>query len=85
MRKELRFHLISLGKEEKRYIYPEKICPDCDGTGNEICDNPDHGFIDAIGAKLMGHANGCPCCGHDEQYRMKYDCPSCEGTGERLL
>lgn len=35
-------------------------CDECNGTGKEICDNPDHGFIDAIGVRLMGHANGCP-------------------------
>jgi hypothetical protein len=32
-------------------------CPQCNGTGKEICTNPDHGFIDAIGVKLRGLPN----------------------------
>jgi len=37
----------------------------------EICDNPDHGGLDA---GLFGDDNsriGCPLCGHDEERRIK--------------
>ena len=32
----------------------------------EVCSNPDHGFIGAVGGEI-GRL-GCPCCGHDEDY-----------------
>ena len=57
-------------------------CSKCHGTGNEICDNPDHGFIDAIGGEL-GRL-GCPACGHDELHRIPNTvCDACNGTGRR--
>lgn len=60
------------------------ICPDCLGTGKEICDSPDHGFRDAVGGvRLDGHANGCPCCGNDELHRIpNTTCNRCNGTGK---
>lgn len=60
------------------------ICPDCLGTGKEICSNPDHGFMDAVGTvRLNGHANGCPCCGNDELHRISNTtCGNCNGTGK---
>jgi hypothetical protein len=58
----------------------ERSCETCHGTGKEICNNPDHGFIDAIGGET-GRL-GCPCCGHDPEYLTKYVCPDCSGTGK---
>ena len=56
-------------------------CEKCNGTGMEICDNPDHSFIDALGTAI-GHANGCPCCGHDDLHRIpKTKCDKCNGKG----
>lgn len=66
-------------------------CPACGGDGKETCNNPDHGFIqmcDGIGHDI-GRL-GCPCCGHDEDYKItKYingkseylPCFECKGTG----
>ena len=34
----------------------------------EICDNPDHGFIEAIPGDVS--RLGCPLCGHDEEHRI---------------
>lgn len=45
-------------------------CNECNGTGKEICDNPDHGFIDALSFNDIGRI-GCPGCGHDEKHRVK--------------
>ena len=57
------------------------ICPTCEGDGIERCDNPDHGFIQAMSVNDMGRI-GCPCCGHDEKHRiMGSKCPDCNGTG----
>jgi hypothetical protein len=57
-------------------------CDECNGTGKEICTNPNHRFIDAIGVKLLGHANGCPCCGNDEEFRIPNTvCGKCKGKG----
>lgn len=55
-------------------------CPDCYGDGIERCNNPDHGFTNAVGGEL-GRL-GCPVCGHDEQHRVfGSKCPTCNGTG----
>ena len=55
-------------------------CPECNGTGNEICDNPDHGFIAGIGGEI-GRL-GCPCCGHDDEHRIPgTKCGLCNGSG----
>ena len=57
------------------------ICSTCEGDGIERCDNPDHGFIQALVFTDMGRI-GCPCCGHDEKHRiMGSKCPDCNGTG----
>jgi len=74
-------------ESEREMIIQEGIaldCPDCNGTGKEICSNPDHGLIDCLGSvRLMGHANGCPCCGNDELHRIKNStCGRCDGTGK---
>ena len=59
------------------------ICNKCNGTGKEICDNPDHGFIEAIGVRGLHHANGCPCCGHDENHAIpNTKCDKCMGIGK---
>lgn len=56
-------------------------CPMCHGTGKEICDNPDHGFIDAMVDTEIGRL-GCPCCGHDPSHAIPNTiCPKCNGTG----
>ena len=56
-------------------------CDICNGTGKEICDNPDHGFIQDIGGETS--RIGCPCCGHDEDYAVPNTvCETCNGTGE---
>ena len=34
----------------------------------EICDNPDHGFIEVIPGDVS--RIGCPLCGHDEEHRI---------------
>ena len=34
----------------------------------EICDNPDHGFIEVIPGDVS--RLGCPLCGHDEEHRI---------------
>lgn len=52
-------------------------CPDCNGTGKMVCDNPDHGLIEATGGETA--RLGCPCCGHDPDYLT--DCDLCMGTG----
>lgn len=57
-----------------------KSCEECNGTGNEICDNPDHGFIDSIPGDF-GRI-GCPLCGHDELHRIPNTvCGNCDGLG----
>jgi len=33
----------------------------------EICDNPDHGFINAMGFHDIGRL-GCPGCGHNDDH-----------------
>lgn len=55
------------------------ICPACGGDGKETCNNPDHGFIEAIGsagkerspqAHDIGRL-GCPCCGHHPYHKIR--------------
>jgi hypothetical protein len=57
----------------------QEPCKQCGGDGIETCDNPDHGFIDAVGGEI-GRL-GCPGCGHDPNHKMKGPCPACKGTG----
>ena len=47
------------------------VCKTCGGDGIERCDNPDHGLLDALSFR-GANESACPCCGHDEQYRMKH-------------
>ena len=55
-------------------------CIECNGTGMEICSNPDHGFISAMPGDV-GRI-GCPCCGSDELHRIpNTKCGVCGGTG----
>jgi len=55
-------------------------CLECHGTGMEICDNPDHGFIQAM-PRDIGRI-GCPLCGHDDLHRIYNSiCATCKGTG----
>lgn len=74
----------------KLFFFPDYACPACGGDGIETCNNPDHGFINFVGGELA--RLGCPCCGHDPEYKMKvwnYDlrkyvpstCWECNGKG----
>lgn len=47
----------------------EDECKWCGGDGIERCDNPDHGLLSAISFR-GANESACPCCGHDDQYRM---------------
>jgi hypothetical protein len=70
------------GLSIKEQPEPEpQTCETCNGTGKEICDNPDHRFIVAVGGEV-GRL-GCPCCGHDEDHAIPGTvCGDCNGTGE---
>lgn len=60
-------------------------CPDCFGDGIETCHNPDHGFIGyngILGSVMEANEGRCPCCGYDENHKMKGVCQTCSGTGE---
>ena len=55
-------------------------CNLCNGTGMEICTNPDHDFIAAIGHEI-GRL-GCPGCGHSEKFTIPNTvCEQCKGKG----
>jgi hypothetical protein len=58
-------------------------CPDCGGDGIETCNNPDHGFIDALSFHDVGRI-GCPVCGHDPKHKVPNGgpCPTCHGKGD---
>jgi hypothetical protein len=58
-----------------------RACPDCGGDGKEHCNNPDHGFINAVGGELA--RLGCPVCGGDPDWVGEGVCLTCEGTGTR--
>uniref|UniRef100_A0A6M3IPN7 Uncharacterized protein n=1 Tax=viral metagenome TaxID=1070528 RepID=A0A6M3IPN7_9ZZZZ len=59
-------------------------CPLCKGTGQEICDNPDHGFISAVGGEIR--RLGCPCCGHDYEHRIPgTTCEMCGGIRKKRV
>lgn len=54
-------------------------CLACGGDGKETCNNPDHGFISAMGgAPKNNHGSrahdvgrlGCPVCGHDPDFKV---------------
>ncbi len=57
-------------------------CEICGGDGEERCNNPDHGFIEACGG-LEVQRLGCPVCGHSEDYLVPNggDCWECGGLG----
>jgi hypothetical protein len=60
----------------------EVVCPACGGDGKETCDNPDHGFIEAMPGET-GRL-GCPVCGHDPNHKVnkgRNTCPLCGGLG----
>lgn len=69
-----------LPREGCRFVMKE-ICEDCGGDGKDTCNNPDHGFIEAMPGEI-GRL-GCPVCGHDEDYKVPNggDCEICNGTG----
>lgn len=69
-----------MNKQEYEAKRDELECEKCKGTGFELCDNPDHGFLDAFSFLDIGRL-GCPACGHDEMRRTKYRCDNCFGTG----
>lgn len=59
---------------------PFDHCEECDGTGQEICDNPDHNFINNVGGEIA--RLGCPCCGHDPDHIIPDSwCYKCRGNG----
>lgn len=47
------------------------ICTSCGGDGIERCDNPDHGLLNSLSFR-GANESACPCCIHDEQYRMRH-------------
>ena len=51
-------------------------CENCNDLGYEICSNPDHKLIDAVGGEI-GRL-GCPVCGHDPFYRIMSEPCSCQ-------
>ena len=67
------------------------VCPDCAGDGKETCHNPDHGFLSGVMSIMGPNESACPCCGHDEDHKMKkyvgngkYEhnkCETCKGVG----
>jgi hypothetical protein len=59
------------------------ICPCCGGDGKETCNNPDHGFINALSFHEVGRL-GCPVCGHDPNHKVKNagPCDICNGSGK---
>lgn len=61
-------------------------CPSCGGDGKETCNNPDHGFIEAMPGET-GRL-GCPVYGHDPKHKInkgKNTCPLCGGHGHVVL
>lgn len=56
------------------------ICKTCDGTGEVICTNPDHGFIAMLSFHDIGRI-GCPACGHSGMCI----CDECNGTGQQKI
>lgn len=60
----------------------EVVCPACGGDGKETCNNPDHGFIEAMPGET-GRL-GCPVCGHDPNHKVnrgRNTCLECGGHG----
>ncbi len=78
----------SIATEEDAMGVVDTTCEYCGGDGIETCNNPDHGFINAVGGELQ--RLGCPVCGHDENHKVRYwkdgkyeygKCDYCFGTG----
>jgi RecJ-like exonuclease len=56
-------------------------CKACNGTGKEICENPDHWITDSFGGDV-GRL-GCPLCGHSVDRSIPNTvCRECKGTGK---
>lgn len=70
----------ALVDRSKPDIAPLVDCPMCGGDGKETCDNPDHGFISAVGGET-GRL-GCPVCGHDPDHKVPNGgaCDLCAGA-----
>lgn len=65
---------------DKCFLDKIYLCPDCGGDGIETCHNPDHSFITALDFHEVGRL-GCPCCGHDTNFKMNGKCYTCSGIG----
>lgn len=61
--------------------YTVTNCESCGGDGKETCNNPDHGFISAVGGEI--NRLGCPVCGHDPNHKVYGGgkCEDCNGLG----
>ena len=58
------------------------LCPDCGGDGIETCHNPDHGFLSGVMSIMGANESACPCCGHDEDHKMRNGkCETCNTKG----
>lgn len=69
--------------EDSGKILELTLCPDCFGDGIETCHNPDHGFLNSVlGAVYSANESACPCCGHNEDHKMKGQCWTCKGIGK---
>lgn len=84
---KLEYSQLQTREEEIKYD-----CPDCGGDGNETCHNPDHGFLEGVMSLKGANESACPCCGHNEDYKItKYNketekreyctCYTCNGSG----
>lgn len=69
-----------------KWLFPKWVknyfCPACGGDGIETCNNPDHGFIHGGWGGSDLARIGCPCCGHDENHKIRgSSCFECNGLG----
>lgn len=76
----------------------EAVCGDCGGDGIAVCTNPDHGFYDMLSGTSHGREHKCPCCGYNEDHKIKFfigfidgkaqyktePCETCNGTGKLM-
>jgi hypothetical protein len=58
-------------------------CFVCGGDGKETCNNPDHGFLGAIGGVVGANESACPVCGHNPNHKVPNggECECCDGIG----